>query len=740
MNNSTVGTIAYLARIDTGQLASDSKKAEAIAKSTGDKMGDEADRASKKADAAFGRFAQVIGAGMLAAGAAAGAGLAIAIKSAGAYESSLSQLKQASGATGAEMASMSKLARELGQSNDLAGVSASDAAATMLELSKAGLSVKDTMDSSKAVMSLAKAGNIEFADAAVIAASALNAFGLQGKDAILVADTLAAGANASQAELGDLALGMQQSATVAKQFGLSLNESVTALALFANNGIRGSDAGTSLKTMLIALAKPSKDAAGAMKEIGFQAYDAQGKFVGLDEMSKRLKKSTAKLTDEQKQNALATIFGTDAFRAAAVLADNAGDSYSNMSAELNKAGSAQKAAAAQMGPFEKATEGLKNSMAELGLTIGSKAAPKVTELINKFSGLVSTVNAGIPGIIQTFVMLAPAIAGAAVAMTGFAIVVNTASTAAKAMAIAQGALNLVMNANPIGLLITGVAALAAFYLTLSSTTEISKNSTDRLNAARNASKVANEAAATSEGLLRNALLAQQGSALAVEAATIRRDQAVKTAGAGSLEARQAELDLAYAVDGKARADREATKAQEDRDRKQAESNAKKKEVEEAEAAKQRSIVSTTEKVGSQIGSIDLLVGKLNGLKGQTFSYTVEQATRIIGDGVSSPETKKNAAKALGYAKGGYTGRGGENEVAGVVHKGEYVLPQSAVDQSTGMPKLDGIVSGGGGTTFHINQITISKEVDGERWLRRLSGNQEITGVGLVPNQQYMGAA
>ncbi|NED60560.1 phage tail tape measure protein, partial [Streptomyces sp. SID10244] len=188
-----------------------------------------------------------------------------------------------------------------------------------------------------------------------------------GKDANQVADTLAAGANASQADLADLALGLQQSATVAKQFKLSLNDNVTALSLFANNGIKGSDAGTSLKTMLIALAKPSEAAAGAMEDIGFNAYDASGQFVGLREMSTRLKKSLSGLTDEQKQNALATIFGTDAFRAAAVLADNAGDSYDGMSKKVGEVGAAQKAAAAQMGPYEKSIERLKNTADELSI-------------------------------------------------------------------------------------------------------------------------------------------------------------------------------------------------------------------------------------------------------------------------------------------------------------------------------------------------------------------------------------
>ncbi len=383
-----VGGIAYEARIKTAEIRKDALEVEAIARKAGDGLNEGVSQGAGKAEKALGLLKKASKIAFVAFGAAAVAGIGASIKSAGEFESSLSKLRQASGATGDELASMSGLARQLGKDNSLAGVTAAGAAEAMVELSKAGLSVNDTMAASKGVLSLAKAGNLEFAEAATIAASALNAFGLQGADATKVADALAAGANASQADLGDLALGLQQSATVAKQFNLSLDSTVTALALFANNGIRGSDAGTSLKTMLISLAKPSVKAAEAMQAIGFNAYDAEGRFVGLEEMSMRLKKSLTGLTDEQKQNTLATIFGTDAFRAAAVLADNAGESYTNMSKAVGEVGAANKAAAAQMGPFQRAVENVSNQMSEVALQVGQKVLPVLTKLAEGIGGNV----------------------------------------------------------------------------------------------------------------------------------------------------------------------------------------------------------------------------------------------------------------------------------------------------------------------------------------------------------------
>lgn len=516
------------------------------------------DRAGR-ADAAFAAFRSTLGTGMMIAGAAAATGLGAAIKATGDYESSLSQLKQASGANAEQMSAMSRLTRQLGQDNDLAGVTAADAARTMVELSKAGLSVNDTMAASKGVMSLARAGNIQFADAAVIAASALNAFGLEGKDANKVADTLAAGANASQAELSDLALGMQQSATVAKQFGLSLNENVTALALFANNGIKGSDAGTSLKTMLIALAKPSDVAAAKMKEMGFNAYDADGKFVGLREMSIRLNKSLQGLTKEQQQNALATIFGTDAFRAAAVLADNAGKSYDKMSKSVDKNGAAQKAAAAQMGPFKKATEGFNNAMSELGLSIGERVIPYVTGATNAAADFVRSVNSGLPGAISTFQSLLPIITSLSAGVAALVVVQNTATVSTRGLTIAQGALNAVMRLNPLSLVAGAAVGLVTAYMQVVTQANSAQSASQRLKMAHEGLRQSTDALRLSQEALKGAFLNQEGASLAVERAQKQYNESVRQYGPKSLEAREAAHNLKLAQDRLRQANEEVRK-------------------------------------------------------------------------------------------------------------------------------------------------------------------------------------
>ncbi|NIL77108.1 hypothetical protein RhoFasB10_03246 [Rhodococcus sp. B10] len=663
----------------------------------------------------------------VAGAAAAVAAVAIgtqAVQAAGEYESSLSRLKQASGATTEQMSAMSKMAQELGRDNDLAGVSASHAAATMTELSKAGLSVEDTLAAAKGTMSLAKAGNVEFSEAAIIAASALNAFNMEGKEATKVADTLAAGANASQADLADLALGLQQSATVAKQFKLGLNDNVTALALFANNGIKGSDAGTSLKTMLIALAKPSEAAAGAMEEIGFNAYDANGQFVGLREMSKRLSKSLSGLTDEQKQNALATIFGTDAFRAASILADNAGDSYDGMSKKVGESGAAQKAAAAQMGPYEKSVERAKNAVDSFMQAAGKQLLPAFTMGTNAAADFIEEIADGVPQAVETIKSLIPPIMsvvttfaplvaafigyrGAVMAaalittfyntvMTGavaryfaFTAAITGARGAITAATVAQGALNATLMLNPIGIVVGLLAALTAAVTLSMFATDREKNSTDLMNQARERQKQLAEEAKQKENELRDAQLGVENANIRVERAQKTYNDAVAQYGPKSLEAREAALQL-----------KGANAELEDSTRK------------------------VTNQINDQLVSLQDLNVNLDNLNGKSVTYNV-RGNQV---GAWEQDGKKffggQFATGTTYAPGGMTLVGEHGPELMRVPQGAQIFPNY---QSRNM-----MAQGGGDTIITISgNISIATPEAAESFWNRIDKTQRLARVGMA---------
>lgn len=421
---------------------------------------------------------KLVGAGALAAGVAS-------VKMAGDYEQGLNIFKSVSGATAQQMAMVAAKARELGQDASLPGVSARDAANAMTELSKAGLSVNDTLAASKGVMSLAKAGQIDVADAATIAAQALNAFKLKGSDAGKVADVLANGANASATDIRGLSLGLQQSAAVASQFGVSLEDTVTTLGLFANRGMQGSDAGTSLKTMLISLANPSKKAANLMHQLGINAYDASGKFVGMRQLAQNLQNGLKGLSEEQKQQALATIFGTDAFRAAAFLADSAGKSYDDMSKAVGRSGAAMDLAKAQNSGFNGALDNLKSTIETVATDFGQKLLPELTKIIKQLadSGVIEAFGNALIALLPVLKMVAAGFVALKIAhVVGW---FGQLGARIKEAGSVIGALSTVLRTNPLGLIITVIAALIPFLIDLENHFHIFSNAVEWIKNAWN---------------------------------------------------------------------------------------------------------------------------------------------------------------------------------------------------------------------------------------------------------------
>ncbi|WP_226962928.1 phage tail tape measure protein [Streptomyces sp. C8S0] len=187
-------------------------------------------------------------------------------------------------------------------------------------MAKAGIKVADiTGGALKGALNLAAAAQIDLSEAAEISATTMTVFGLKGKDVGHIADVLAAAANKSATDVHQLGLSFKMTAQVAAMTGLTLEDTTGAMALFASEGLKGSDAGTSFKVMLQRLTPQSKEAQATMDRLGFSAYDANGNFVGLEEVAQRMKTAFSGLTPEARNAAMGVIFGSDAVRAAGIL-------------------------------------------------------------------------------------------------------------------------------------------------------------------------------------------------------------------------------------------------------------------------------------------------------------------------------------------------------------------------------------------------------------------------------------
>lgn len=262
------------------------------------------------------------------------------------FDAALARVKALGGDYRTNIEGLGNAAREIGPKF---GIGVAEAVGAIEALAKAGVSSGDILSGGlEGALTLAAAGSLEVGKAAEIAASALTQFGLKGADVVKVADLLAGGSLNAQGSVEDLGAALNQSGLVAANFGIPIEEAVGALSAFASSGLLGSDAGTSFKTMLQSLVPRSKEAADKMKELGLNFFDAQGEFVGLEQVAGQLQDKLKGLTQEQQQSALKTIFGSDAVRAATVLYNQGATGVAEWTDKVSKSGTASEVAQANL--------------------------------------------------------------------------------------------------------------------------------------------------------------------------------------------------------------------------------------------------------------------------------------------------------------------------------------------------------------------------------------------------------
>jgi TP901 family phage tail tape measure protein len=392
-----------------------------------------------------GGLQDVSGEATVAGAALVGIGVA-AIAASTNFDKSMSKVASVSNATAGQLDKLRQQALDAGAATVFSATEAADAQA---ELAKAGISTADILGGAlDGSLALAAAGQLSVADSATIAAQAMNQFELQGKDVTRIADTLAAGANKSAADVDQLGDALRQGGLVASQTGLSLEETVGTLSAFADRALVGSDAGTSLKTMLQRLTPQSAEAAEKMQQLGIAAYDAQGNFVGLPKLAENLKTSLSKLTPEQRNSALATIFGSDAVRGATVLYELGAKGVDEYTAAVSVQGAAAETAAKQLDNLAGDLEALRGATETALIKTGSTANGVLRETVQLATNAV-TFFGRLPGPIQAtglavafaggaFLLLAPRVAASVAAYRQLAIAAPRATSALGKSAKAAG--------------------------------------------------------------------------------------------------------------------------------------------------------------------------------------------------------------------------------------------------------------------------------------------------------------
>jgi TP901 family phage tail tape measure protein len=400
------------------------------------------------------------------AGLAVAAGIGLAVNSAVSFEKQISAIGAVSGASGKELDAFRKKALQLGADTQF---SASEAAQAMEELSKAGISTTDILNgAADATVALAAAGGVDLPTAATLAANAMNSFGVTAKELPAIVDKIAGAANASAIDVGEFGFSLAQVGAVAHLAGISFGDTATAIAELGNAGIKGSDAGTSLKTFLQNLIPTTKQQIELFKQLGLitkngsnQFFDASGKVKSFAEVQQVLQNAMRGTTKEQQLQYLQTLFGSDAIRAAAVFADQGAAGFNTLNAAIDKTKAAD-VAAARMDNAAGRLEALKGSAETLAITFGELLLPMMDRLTKMLTRLANWLT-GLSGAWKKTIVIVLASIG------GLLLIVSVVSKIIAIIRVFQTAwllLNATFIATPIGLIIVAIIALVAVFVIL----------------------------------------------------------------------------------------------------------------------------------------------------------------------------------------------------------------------------------------------------------------------------------
>ena len=314
-----------------------------------------------------------------------GIGVAAA-KIGGDFESQMSRVKAISGATGSSFDELRQQAIDLGAKT---AFSAKESAAGMENLASAGFDSKEIMKAMPGLLDLAAVSGGDVALASENAATALRGFNIDAGQSGHVADVFARAAADTNAEVGDMGEAMKYIAPVASSMGMSLEETAAAIGIMSDAGIKGSQAGTSLRGALSRLAKPTDEMQAKMDELGLSFYDSEGKMKPLKDQIGMLKDAFKGLTPEQQQNALVTLYGQESLSGMMALIDKGPDKLGKLTESLkNSDGAADKMAKTMQDNMNSSLEQMMGALESAAIVVQKVLAPAVRKVADAVSGLV----------------------------------------------------------------------------------------------------------------------------------------------------------------------------------------------------------------------------------------------------------------------------------------------------------------------------------------------------------------
>lgn len=402
-----------------------------------------------------------------------------AVKTAADFDSGMSKVAAISGATGDDLQALRDKAREMGSKTKF---SASEAAEAMEYMAMAGWKTADMLGGIEGIMNLAAASGESLATTSDIVTDALTAFGLKADDAGHFSDVLAAASSNANTNVSMMGETFKYAAPIAGALGFSVEDTAEAIGLMANAGIKGSQAGTSLRTIMNNLAGEVKICGSALGEVTIQTTNADGSMRDLSAILADCRGAFSQLSESEQAAAAEALVGKNAVSGFLALMNAAPEDIDKLSGAIeNCDGKSAEMAATMQDNLAGQLTILKSQLEELAISFGEILMPAIRSIVSGIQGFVDKLNSmdeGTKKVIVTIALVAAAIGPVLIIVGKIISAVGTIMTivpkvagAIKAVKGAFAGLNAVMAANPIILVIAAIAALVAAFIYLWNTSD-----------------------------------------------------------------------------------------------------------------------------------------------------------------------------------------------------------------------------------------------------------------------------
>ncbi len=283
------------------------------------------------------------------------------------FEAAMSKVAAVSGATGTDLSRLTEKAKEMGAKTKF---SASEAAEAMNYMAMAGWKTEDMLSGVEGIMNLAAASGEDLASTSDIVTDALSSFGLQASDSGHFADILAAASSNANTNVAMMGETFKYAASVAGAMGYTAEDTALAIGLMANRGIKASQAGTALRSIMTKLAKPTKETQGAMNKLGISLTDSEGNMKSLDTIMQDLREGFSGLSEEEKAATAAALGGQEAMSGLLAIVGASPEEYEKLqSAIANCDGTAERMAETMLDNLQGSLTILKSSLEGLGIEV-----------------------------------------------------------------------------------------------------------------------------------------------------------------------------------------------------------------------------------------------------------------------------------------------------------------------------------------------------------------------------------